>query len=165
MRPEVKGDVHNCKDDVGLVTDIVKSDRSDHDNKEVEDPIGRSCQSICRSTDLQWDDFRRVQPCHTEPTDSEKGVENKQEDATGDVGLVITNAASDGEDHHGQGHACGAEEHKGATAESFDGEDGHPRGDEVFRPVAGGDQTGIDDTHAHLLFEQFGDVVGDQVDA
>lgn len=45
-------DLHDCENDIGLVTNIVKSYRGNHDNEEVEDPIGRSRQCVGRSTNL-----------------------------------------------------------------------------------------------------------------
>lgn len=31
--------LHDCKDDVGLVSDVLEGHGRDHDNQEVEDPI------------------------------------------------------------------------------------------------------------------------------
>lgn len=35
----IRRNLHNRKDNVGLVTDVVKSHRRDHDHQEVEDPV------------------------------------------------------------------------------------------------------------------------------
>lgn len=165
-------DSHDSEDNVGLVADVGKGNRGDHDDHEVPDPVGRGGQGVGRGADLQRHNLSRVQPGHTQPTDGEAGVENEEEDGlrntrlgTDGVALVGgTDALSDGQDNHGQRHADGTPDHQGTTTELLDGEHGNPRGQEVLGTVASGDQTGESTAEADTSLQQGRDVVSDQVD-
>lgn len=82
--------VDDGKDDVRPPPDVVEGDGRDHDDEEVEDPVGRRRQRVGGRPDPQRDDLGRVQPLHAQPADGEEGVEDEQEhDARDLVGLVV----------------------------------------------------------------------------
>ena len=55
-------DSHDGKDDVGLPTNTGKRNWGDHDDHEVEGPVGRSGESVGRSTNAQGHDLSGVEP-------------------------------------------------------------------------------------------------------
>lgn len=65
--------VDDGEDDVGLVADCVEGDGRDHDDHEVEGPVGGRRERVCRRADPQGHDFGRVEPGHAEPADGELG--------------------------------------------------------------------------------------------
>ena len=71
--------VNDCKNDIGLVSNVCKGGRRDHDNHEVEDPVRGCGDGVCGSSDIQRGDFGGVEPGHAEPTDGEEGVEHEEE--------------------------------------------------------------------------------------
>lgn len=99
---------HDSEDDVGLITDTVKSYRRDHHDHKVEDPVGTgawldnilnaglnmkvrlpSRKCICGRTNAQWHDLCWIQPRHSEPTDGEEGVKNEEEDGLSDTRALV----------------------------------------------------------------------------
>lgn len=155
---------HDGKNDVRLVSDVLKSNRGNHDNEEVENPVRRGSQGIGRRANLQWHDFGRVQPGHAQPADSEEGVEDKQEHAARNLGLGRIDTAGDREGHHGQRHSCRTEQHQLATTKLLNDKDRDQRGQEVFGSIAGGDQSRHDLVQSDLVLQERGDVVRNQVD-
>lgn len=124
------GNLHDSEDDICLVFNAVECDGSDHHNHEVEDPVttrrdvslpifdtillestlpGR--QRICGRTNTKGHDLGRVQPGHSQPTKSEEGVEDKQEDSLANTsGLVIESndtVVGTSKHAHGNGHTGG----------------------------------------------------------
>ncbi|KAI6756616.1 hypothetical protein HG530_011214 [Fusarium avenaceum] len=72
--------VYNGKDDIGVRSNVLECWRGYHNNQPVEDPVARRRQSVSRSTDSKRCDLGRVQPSHSKPANSEKGVEDEEED-------------------------------------------------------------------------------------
>lgn len=183
------GDLHDSEDDVGLVLDRVEGNRGDHDDHEVEGPVGRGGQSVGGSADTEGHlkhttsvthtitkkrsskekktyDLSGIQPGHAQPADGEKGVEDKQEDSGHDTGLLLAlEAGGNRQDGHGDRHADGAEEHERAATDFLDDEDGDPRRDEVLGAVAGSHDTRHQAGHAETVLVDGGGIVRDQVDA
>ena len=162
--------LHDGEDDVGLPGDGGEGDGRDHDDHEVEGPVGARGQRVGGRADAQRYDLGRVQPGHAEPADGEEGVEDEQEHGrhdtrAGAADVFQRGPVDDGQDHHGDGHAGRTEQHELPAAELLDGEDGDPRGGEVLGAVEGGQQARHERRQADLVLVDVGRVVGDQVDA
>lgn len=153
-------DLHDGKDDISLVSDILERRRSDHDNHKVEDPVGRRGQRVGRGSNSQRHNLSWVQPGHTQPTDGEEGVEDKEEDSLRDTGVgvieVFQAVVRSCEDSHRDGHSGSltalvyrveyeetyTKEHERAASHFLDDENGNERGHQVLGSVAGSHQLG-----------------------
>lgn len=55
--------LHDGEDDVGAPVDAGEGDGGDHDNEEVEEPVGAGGERVGWGADSERDDFGRVEPC------------------------------------------------------------------------------------------------------
>lgn len=157
--------VDDGEDDVGLVADGVEGDGGDHDDHEVEDPVGRRRQCVGGRADFERHDLRGVQPSHSKPANSEEGVEDEQEDdARYGAAFIILIRVDARQDRHRACLASCAKEHKLSPADTLHEEDCGPGGEEIFGAVEGGKQTGHEVGHAQIAVDD-GRVVRDEVDS
>lgn len=164
----IADDLHDGENNISFIANALKRHWRDHYNHEVEDPVGTSRQSVGGGTDTQRNDLSGVQPGHTEPTDGEECVEDKEEDGLPDTGLGIVQLSDTvvcaRKDSHRYGHTRSTEQHEWATADLFDDEDRYERSHEVFGSIASCEKLGhVRSREANLAVELWC-IVGDEVD-
>lgn len=72
-----KKDTRALKDVQGIIVNVVKHDRSNHDNKEVEEPVCRRGNAVRSCTDAERCALSGVQPGHAKPSDTEEGIKHE----------------------------------------------------------------------------------------
>ena len=115
--------VDGRENEVRFPADGREADRRDHDDEEIEGPVGGCAEGVGGRADPQGHDFGGIQPGHAEPADGEEGVVDEEEEGGDDARGFTADFGHDGEDYHAEDHAGAAEHHELAAAETLDCED------------------------------------------
>lgn len=157
--------VYHGKEQISSPADSVNHDWGDHDNEEVEEPVGTCRNSVCLRACLDGTDLGRVEPRKRKPSSSKRGDVSKETDGSslGRVG-ISRNQACKSQDH-GKHLAGRSPEEKLPASNSLNDEPGHGGKGGVDNHVDTAEQHGHVVRLANGVLEQDGEVVDDGVAA
>lgn len=128
-------------------------------------------QGVGGSANPERDNFGRVKPGHSQPADSEEGVEHEQEDRLCDtslsvdvIGVASHEVVGHRKDCHGHCHTGRTEEHEWSTTNFLNDEDGDESSHEILRAVACSQEFGVVIRAKTNTSVEGRGVVSDQVD-
>jgi hypothetical protein len=106
-----------------------------------------------------------VQEVGAEESNWHKGIEEIDEDASGDLGSLILGApgSADGQRYHATTHAAAGDDEDGATPEAVDGKEGDEGGQELPSQCAASKGAGVLGGHAQVGLENDSCVHRDEV--
>lgn len=157
--------INDCEKEVRAPSDVANHNGGDHDNEEVEEPVGASGDGVRLGTGLDRGNLSRVEPGKREPGCAEGGNEGEQA-YSGTLSGFGTAGDQAGEgDHHGRTLAEGADKEEVATADLLDQEPGRAGEDRVDDHVDTTENHGHEFGLVEGLLHQNGQVVDDSVTA
>ena len=106
-----------------------------------------------------------IQPCHSQPSDGEEGVEDEQEGRSYNTRCSASNLGHHSQDDHRKGLTNSTKQHQLAAADLLDDQNSDPRGEEVFRSVGCSKDTGDKSSQTDFVLVNRGGIVGDKVDS
>lgn len=149
----------------GLPANVCQSRGNDHDHHEAKHPVTGAGNGIGLRTAAQRRDFGAVEERPADPSETEEGVEEKEEARGNELARPVGSAGQAGDDGEADGHAA-RRDHEGFTAaETLDEEDGEKRAQGVFETAHGGDEVRHARREVKGLLEDLVGVGGDHVDA
>ena len=167
---EEEDDGHNNgrddeEDEVVLPADCLNSNRSDHVDDEVPQPVVGGRDTGHGDTEAGGCDLSAVQEVGAEETNGDEKVEEEDEERGDDLSWLVALRVrrGNGKSQHARGHTGAGEHEELAATEAVDGEEGDEAGQELPGKRTTRQNAGSLRVEAKTLLEDDGGVGGDQV--